>query len=122
VGRRPAEELLPLAQLDLHHFRELGVVLEHLEVQRHDLPDLRQRIALGGDLAADRRHPLRHPLPEEGDEDLVLGLEVEVDRAAGDARLARDVGDARVVVAVTREDANRGVDDLLGLVGIAHEV
>src|SRR5882724_10964522 len=109
VRRRPAEEFLPLTQLDLDDFRELGIVLEHLEVQRHDLPDLRQRIALGGDLAADRGDPLRHLLAKERDEDLVLGLEVEVDRAARDAGLAR-------------EDANRGVDDLLRLVGIAHEV
>src|SRR5215467_13422151 len=119
-GRAP-EEFLPLSQLDLEHLRELGVVLEDPEVQRDDLAHLREGIALGGDFSPDRRHPLGHLLPEERDEDLVLGFEVEIDRAAGDAGLARDVGDARVVVAVSREDANRGVDDLLGLVRVAHE-
>src|SRR5206468_11879954 len=62
----------------------------------------------------------RHLLAEEGDEDLVLRLEVEVDGAAGDPRLARDVRHARVVEAVAREHAHGRVDDLLGLVGIAH--
>src|SRR5881296_52485 len=121
VRRGAPEELLPLTKLDLEHLGELGVLLEHPEVERHDFADFGQRIALGGDLAPDRRDPLRHLLAEEGDEDLVLGLEVEVDRAARDAGLAGDVRDARVVVAVSREDANRGLDDLLRLVGVAHE-
>src|SRR4029077_6767245 len=121
VRRRAAEELLALPQLDLEDFGELGVVFEHPEVEGHDLPDLRQWVALGGDLPAYGRHPLRHLLAEQRDEDFVLGLEVQVDRAAGDAGLAGDVRDARVVVAVPREHADRGVDDLLRLVGITHE-
>src|SRR3972149_2305934 len=70
-----------------------------------------------GDRVAHQRHPLGHLLAEERDEDLVLRLEVEVDRAGGDPGLARDVRHARVVVAVAREHADRGVDDLLRLVG-----
>src|SRR5437867_12580338 len=121
VRGRPAEELLPLAQLDLHDLGELRVLLEHSEMKGHDLPDLRQRVALGRDLPSHRRHPFRHLLAEQGDENLVLGLEIEVDRAARDPRLAGDVRDPRVVVAVAREDADRGVDDLLRLVGVTHE-
>src|SRR5438445_403209 len=75
---------------------------------------------LGGDLLAQDADEARHLLAEEGDEDLVLRLEVEVDGAAGDPRLARDVRHARVVEAVAREHAHGRVDDLLGLVGIAH--
>src|SRR6266404_2255266 len=71
-------------------------------------------------LLEQRAHEARHLLAEEGDEDLLLRLEVEVDGAAGDARLARDVGHARVVEAVARKHAHGRVDDLLGLVGIAH--
>ena len=63
---------------------------------------------------------LRHLLAEERDEDVFLGLEVEIDGAGGDPRLARDVRDPRVVVALAGEDPNGGLDDLLGLVGIAH--
>src|SRR5207245_153880 len=96
VGGGAAEELLPLAELD-------------------HLANLRERIVLRGDLFPDERHPLGHLLAEERDEDVVLGLEVEVDRAARDSCLARDVRDARVVVAVAREDADRGVDDRLRL-------
>src|SRR2546426_1071929 len=116
-----AEELLPLPQLDLDDLGEIGILLEYLEMEGHDLPDLRQRIALGGELLPYQRYPLRHLLAEQGDEDLVLGLEVEVDRAARDARLAGDVRDARVVVAAAGEDADRGGNDLVGLVGIAHQ-
>src|SRR5581483_7833776 len=50
----------------------------------------------------------------------VLGLEVEVDGAGGDPGLARDVRHARVEVALSREHAHRRLDDLLGLLRIAH--
>ena len=38
----------------------------------------------------------------------------------GDAGLSRDVRDPRVEIALSREDPNRGLDDLLGLVWITH--
>src|SRR5712691_11542985 len=120
VGGGAAEELLPLAELDLDDLGEVGALLDHPEVERDDLADLRERIVLRGDLLPGERHPLGHLLAEERDEDVVLGLEVEIDRAARDSCLARDVRDARVVVAVAREDADRGVDDRLRLVRIAH--
>src|SRR5574341_57672 len=120
VGGGAAEELLPLAQLDLHDLGQVGVVLDHLEVERDDLPDLGDRIPFAGDRLPHERHPLGHLLAEQRDEDLVLRLEVEVDGAARDARLARDVRDARVVIAVAREHADRGGDDLVRLVGITH--
>src|SRR3990172_399597 len=116
-----AEELVALAQLDLEDLGEGGGLLAHLEVERHDPPDLLERVRLAGDRVAHQRHPLGHLLAEERDEDLVLRLEVEVDRAGGDPGLARDVRLARVVVAVAREHADRGVDDLLRLVGVAHD-
>src|SRR2546427_335469 len=47
-------------------------------------------------------------------------LEHRLDDVEIGGGLARDVRDARVVVAVAREDADRGVDDRLRLVGIAH--
>src|SRR5262249_55191334 len=65
-------------------------------------------------------HELGHLVPEQRDQDVVLGLEVQVDGAGGDARLARDVGHARVVIALPREDADGGLDDVLGLVWITH--
>src|SRR2546422_10990219 len=126
IRRPPRSTLFPYTTLfrsakpDLNALGEVGVLLEDPEVEGDDLADLRKGVALGGDLLPHEGHPLGHLLAEEPDEDVVLGLEVEVDRATRDARLARDVRDARVVVAVAREDADRGVDDRLRLVGIAH--
>ena len=45
-------------------------------------------------------------------EDLVLGVEVVVDEAVGDARLVGDVGDAGGVEALAGEDGDGGVEDL----------
>src|SRR5262249_9942406 len=115
-----AKELLPLPELELHHLRQLGPRLQRLEVQAHEPTQFGRRIRLSGDFLAQRAHPPRHFFAEQRDEDLVLGLEVEIDRAAGDARLARDVGHTRIVEPVAREHAHGGVDDLLRLVGVAH--
>src|SRR4029453_4665230 len=120
VGRGAPEELVPLPKLHLHHLGQLRVLLQHAEVHADELSDLDHRIGLAGHLAPLVRHEPGHLLPEERDQDLFLGLEVEVDRPARDPGLARDVGDARVVVAGPREDADGGVDDLLWLVGISH--
>ena len=49
----------------------------------------------------------------QGDDDVVLGGEVEVERALADAGLAHDVGGGGGVEAVTREAAQRRVQDLL---------
>ena len=56
-------------------------------------------------------------LEEEGVEHLVLGAEVVVDEAVGDARLVGDVRDAAAVEALAREHAHGGVEDLAALVG-----
>ena len=60
----------------------------------------------------DRRQQQRPALEEEFVEDLVLGVEVVVDEAVGDARLVGDVGDAGRVEALAGEDGDRGVEDL----------
>src|SRR5687767_11775013 len=120
VRRCAPEKLLPLPQLDLHDLGHVGARFQHLEVQPHEPADLRLGIVLARDLRSQSLHEGRHLLAEERDQDLVLGLEIEIDGAAGDAGLPCDVGHARVVEAVAREDAHGGVDDLLRLVGIAH--
>src|SRR2546425_322242 len=120
VGGRAAEELVSLTQFDLDDFGQIGIALEDGEVERHQLADLGFGPALRGDLAADERHPLRHLLPEERDEDLVLGAEVEIDGAARNPGFSSDVGHARVVIPVASEHADGRVDDLLRLGRIAH--
>ena len=64
----------------------------------------------------DRRQQQRPALGEELVEHLVLGVEVVVDEAVGDARLVGDVGDAGRVEALAGEDADRRVEDLAALV------
>ena len=53
---------------------------------------------------------------EERVEHLVLGLEVVVDEAVGDARLVGDVGDAARVEPLAREHPHRRVEDQAALV------
>src|SRR6059058_3302767 len=48
VGGGAAEELVPLAKLDLNDLGEVGVLLNDPEVEGDDLADLRKRVALGG--------------------------------------------------------------------------
>src|SRR5262249_41760553 len=86
-----------------------------------ETPELLHRVRLLGDGLPRGRHELRHLLAEDRDEDVFFRLEVEVDRARGDPGCARNVRHARVPVAFPGEDPNRGVDDLLGFLGIAHE-
>ena len=64
----------------------------------------------------DRRQQQRPALGEELVEDLVLGVEVVVDEAVGDAGLVGDVGDAGRVEALAGEDADRRVEDVAALV------
>src|SRR6266849_5872655 len=120
LARGPAEELLALAQLDLYHLGEVRVPLEHLEMKPDEPPHLGHCVGLVGDRAPQGRDEGRHLLPEERDEDVFLGLEVEIDGPGRDPGLARDVRHPRAEVALAGEDPNRGLDDLLGLVWIAH--
>ena len=60
--------------------------------------------------ARDERAPV---LDEDRAEDVVLRREVVVEEAVRDASVLRDVADARAVVAVLGEDADRGVENAL---------
>ena len=65
---------------------------------------------------ADRLQQHVPALQEQRVEHLVLGLEVVVDEAVGDARLVGDVRHAAGVEALAREDAHGGVEDQPALV------
>src|SRR5712692_7496748 len=120
LARGPAEEFLSLPQLDLDDLGQLGVALEQIEVQVDEPAHLGHRVRLIRHGLPELGHELRHLLAEQRGEDIFLRLEVEIDGAGGDSRLTRDVGDAGVEIALPGEDPDRGFDDLLGLVGIAH--
>ncbi len=64
----------------------------------------------------DRREHQLPALEEERVEHLVLGLEVVVDEAVGDAGLVGDVRDAAGVEALAREHAHGRVEDQPALV------
>src|SRR6266545_2678272 len=120
LARRAAEEFLALPQLDLDDLGQLGISLQEVEMQVDESAHLGHGIRLIRHGLPELRHELRHLLAEQRGEDVFLRLEIEVDGAGGDSRLTRDVGDARVEIALPGEDPDRGFDDLLGLVGIAH--
>jgi hypothetical protein len=90
-------------------------------VQPHQRPHLAGRVPLAGNRLAQRVHELRHLVPKERDENVVLGLEIEIDGARGNPRLPRDVRDAGVVVTLAGEHPHGGFDDLLWLVRITHD-
>src|SRR5688572_1029587 len=120
VRRGPPEELLSLPLLHLDHLGQLRVFLQHLEVETDEPGELRHRVRLVGDRLAQAPHELGHLVAEERDEDVVLGAEVEIDGPRSNAGFPGDVGDARVVIALAGEDPNGRLDNLLGLLRIAH--
>ena len=71
-------------------------------------------LAAGSSSSAGLRDPLDHAL-EHGRRDVLLVLEVAVERAVADAELGRDVGDAGLVEAALGEDALGRVEDVLAL-------
>src|SRR5215469_10463833 len=105
----------------LQHLREVRILLEQPEVQADEAPDLAGRVGLIGDSLAHDVDEVGHLVAKEADEDVVLCLEVEIDRSCGDARFPCNVGHAGVVVAAAGEHPDGGFDDLLWLVRIAHE-
>ena len=73
----------------------------------------------GSSSPSTRADHLEHHVPaleEQRVEHLVLGAEVVVDEAVGDAGLVGDVGDAAGVEALAGEDAHRRVEDQAPLV------
>ena len=81
--------------VDREFARETAFLAELVKVPSDNPP---------GDCAA-------HAAIENGDEQVVLVLEIEVDGAGGDAGGAGDVGDLGVEEAALGEDVNRGAKD-----------
>src|SRR5215470_16309400 len=115
------EKFLPLTQLHLQHLGEVRVLREEAEVQADESPHLAGSVGLIGDGLAHDVDEVGHLVTKEADEDVVLRLEVEIDRSCGDARFPSNVGHAGVVVTAAGKYPDRGLDDLLWLVRIAHE-
>src|SRR5262249_32672614 len=115
------EDDLPVAAIHRVDEGVLAVVVDARLAETAEALDGRPALAQS---PACRVQPRLEELAHDGAEDLLLVLEVAVERARGDARLARDLGDAGTAVAEGREsllgggeDAStgRGVERLSGL-------
>ena len=114
-------ELAALAQLDREDLGGGRLVVHELQVRPDERAQLLAR-RLAGDRGLERAVELLHAALEQRDQQVVLALEVEVDRAVGDAGFLRDVGDLRGEEAVAREDPLGGVEDALALVAASPSV
>ena len=113
--REPLHELRGLPQLDLKDDGETAVAAETREVEAREAAEPLDRIAHGGDRRASLLEAIAHRPLEDGDEEVVLAAEVQVDGAGGDAGRARDVGDLGVEEAAVGEDVGGGAQDQLAL-------
>ena len=66
-------------------------------------------------IALERLQVIARVLPKNRDEQIFLAVEVEVDRAVGDACGARDFRHLRVEVAALRKDVDRRAENALAL-------
>ncbi len=92
--------------------------MHELEVRAHERAQLLAR-RLAGDRVLERGVELEHASLEQRDQQVVLALEVEIDRAVGHAGFLRDVRDFRGEEPVAREDSLGGRQDAVALVAAA---
>jgi hypothetical protein len=109
-------ELARLAELDRQHLGGSGLVGDQLQVAPDERAQLRQRRLLLRDLRAQLVVDLVHPRLEQRDQQVVLVLEVEVDRAVGDPGVLRDLRHPRGEKPALGEHALGGLQDPLALV------
>ena len=110
-----------------HYFGSKDEVLDTLFLERWGVMveaiaeiDRRELLAHGHLFGIDLADQVEHHVPalqEERVEHLVLGAEVVVDEAVGDARLVRDVCHPAGVEPLAREHAHRRVEDQPALLG-----
>ena len=108
-------ELARLAELDGEHLGHGGLVGDQLQVGVDERAQLLGRCP-PGDRLAQPLVDLPHPVLEQRDQQVVLALEVEIDRSVGDPGVLGDLGDPRREEPVAREDPLGGREDPLALV------
>ena len=115
-GGEPLHELRGLPQLDLEDDGEVAVAAEALEVQAGDAAEPLDGVVEPVEHGPSLGEPFAHGPLEDRDEQVVLAAEVEVDRAGGDARGARDVGHLGVEEPAAGEDRDGRPEDGFALV------
>ena len=83
------------------------------EADVDDMTERRHRVQLRRHLGEDLPLELADVVLDRLEEQLLLVAEVVVDRALGDARVARDAVDRRALVAEAREAVDRGAQERL---------
>ena len=116
-GGEALHELRGLAQLDLEHDREVAVPAEGPQVVLGHEAQAALRVGHRPERVLHLLHVLGHEVVEEGDEDVFLVAEVEVDGAVRHPGRLRDLGHPRAEVALLGEHVHRGLQDALSLVG-----
>src|SRR5258708_2730224 len=103
------EERGTVAEDDAEEFRRLGGRIEN-RIDR-DLEFLGRRMKARLRLAESAAQFSRAML-DQLDKDFVFGLEVQVERAEADVGFGRNVGDARLMVSLARDDALGRLDQI----------
>ena len=98
---------------------EIALSFEEPELHVDDGAQARRARSAASGAVAHEREELAHAILEERDEQLLLRLEVEVDRSVGDAGGLGDLAHAGGVEAVPREDLHGGLEDAIALVARA---
>ena len=104
------EDDLAVAPVDRVDERVLAVVVDARLAEAREAVECRPGL---GEDPARRLEPAHEALPHDGAEDLLLVLEVAVERARGDPGVTRDLGDAGAAVAEGREALLGGGEDPL---------
>ena len=108
----PAQEPTGVSQLDLEDEGEVTVALEAGQVAFDHGAELVARVGVPIGVAPRPHQELLGVLFEDGDEQVLLAGEVEVQRAVRDARTLCDLAHARREVPPLGEHSHRGSDDL----------
>jgi len=110
------QELGALPELHLDDLDEPGLALQQVHVVFDEDPELLDGVPAGADPPAHVRHHLPHLLLEEGDQQVVLVLEVEVDGAVRHPGGTGDLGHLRVEESLSGEDLHGGAQDPVPLI------
>jgi len=113
-------EFRALPHLDPHDFSEMRVIGYNRKVSDGKTSDLLQSVFLLGQCGAHVPDNLPEFFLEEGDENIVLVLKIQVNRPVGYARLFGDLGNTGIIKTFFGKNFNGCLKDLLVFVFVFH--
>jgi len=105
--RELAHELQAVAQLDLENDRDRAIASHRRQIRTDRASKPLLRVGDARELVPEQIQMFSRVLAEDRDEQMLLVLEVQIDRSVSDTRFFRDFGDLRVEVAGARKDIRR---------------